>query len=143
MVEETIPNEPIGLAYFGQINPSIFKLRGESFDWSLPFVPPKAIRPMSDSPSPLLVGPAKRLTPGYYAVSASLVYGLRWRLYDPAPPLSVPGSWAPAWYVLEDDVFGYFRRFKPVERIGHSIYVYHLSVRTTSRGRHHRSWPAT
>ena len=31
--KKTIPNEPIGLAYFGQINPSIFKLRGDSFDW--------------------------------------------------------------------------------------------------------------
>ena len=32
----TIPGQPIGLAYFGQINPSIFKLRGDSFDWFLP-----------------------------------------------------------------------------------------------------------
>ena len=141
--KETIPNEPIGLAYFGQINPSIFKLRGESFDWFLPFVPPKAIRPMSDSPSPLLVGPAKRLTPGYYAVSipwftacvgGCTIRPLRFRSRDRR---------APAWYVLEDDVFGYFRRFKPVERIGHSIYVYHLSaddiahVGTTGHGPRH------
>ena len=34
--KKNIPGQPIGLAYFGQINPSIFKLRGEPFDWFLP-----------------------------------------------------------------------------------------------------------
>ena len=29
-------SEPIGLAYFGQINPSIFTLRGDPFPWFLP-----------------------------------------------------------------------------------------------------------
>ena len=29
-------DEPIGLAYFGQINPSMFTLRGDRFDWFLP-----------------------------------------------------------------------------------------------------------
>ena len=33
---ENIPNERIGLAYFGQINPSIFAMRGEPFRWFLP-----------------------------------------------------------------------------------------------------------
>ena len=42
--KKTIPGEPIGLAYFGQINPSIFKLRGDSFDWFLPPVKPGAAR---------------------------------------------------------------------------------------------------
>ncbi len=138
-----IPGEPIGLAYFGLINPSIFTLRGESFKWFLPPIRPAAVRPLSASPSPKLFGPARRLTPGYYAVSASLVYGLRWRLYDPAPPLTVPGAWAPAWNLIEDDVFGYFRRFKPVERIGHSIYVYHLNAEDIARGGAVDDWPVT
>ena len=41
-------------------------------------------------PRPKLIGPARRLTPGYYAVSATLVHGLPWRLYDPSPM-----SWEP------------------------------------------------
>ena len=44
--QETIPGEPIGLAYFGQINPSIFKLRGEPFDWFLPPVKPGTVHPI-------------------------------------------------------------------------------------------------
>ncbi len=76
--------------------PSIFRLRGEPFDWFLPPVRPAATEPML-SHTDLLVGPAKKLTPGYYAVSASLVYGLPWRLYDSAPPDKVPAAWGPAW----------------------------------------------
>jgi 4-amino-4-deoxy-L-arabinose transferase-like glycosyltransferase len=126
--KKTIPGQPIGLAYFGQINPSIFKVRGDSFEWFLPPVKPGTIQPMAVSPSPHLVGPANKLAPGYYAVSVTLLYGLQWRLYDPAPPLKVPEAWAPAWRVTEDHVFWYFRQFEPVKRIGHSIYVYHLSA---------------
>ena len=33
---EHLGDEPIGLAYFGQINPSIFTLRGDPFPWFLP-----------------------------------------------------------------------------------------------------------
>jgi Dolichyl-phosphate-mannose-protein mannosyltransferase len=126
--KKTIPGQPIGLAYFGQINPSIFKLRGEDFDWFLPPVMPGTTRAIAENPSPLLVGPAKKLTPGYYAVSATLVHGLPWRLYDPASPVVVPGAWAPAWNASEVDAFWYFRQFEPITRIGHSIYVYHLSA---------------
>ena len=140
--KKTIPGQPIGLAYFGLINPSIFKLRGESLDWFLPPVRPEAIRPLPESPSPMLVGPARRLTPGYYAVSVSLVYGLRWRLYDPAPPARVPAR-APAWNITENDVFNYFRQFKPIERIGHSIYVYHLTADDISRAGGAGAWSVT
>ena len=51
--KEKIPGQPIGLAYFGQINPSIFKLRGEPFDWFLPPVKPGRLAPMAEPPSPL------------------------------------------------------------------------------------------
>jgi 4-amino-4-deoxy-L-arabinose transferase-like glycosyltransferase len=125
--KEKIPGQPIGLAYFGQINPSILALRGEPFDWFLPPARPGSVRSMTEVPSPALIGPAKTLTPGYYAVSVTLLYGLPWRLYDPAPPLKVPEAWAPAWNAWEEDAFWYFRQFEPIEKIGHSIYVYHLS----------------
>ncbi len=81
----------------------------------------------------MLKNPAKTLTPGYYAVSATLLYGLPWRLYDPAPPDKVPVAWSPAWNVHEPDAFWYFRQFEPIDQIGHSIYIYDLSEEDVAR----------
>jgi Dolichyl-phosphate-mannose-protein mannosyltransferase len=126
----TIPGQPIGLAYFGQINPSIFKFSGDSFDWFLPPVKPGVMHQTAQPPSPLLIGPAKKLTPGYYAVSVTLLYGLPWRLYDPVSLLQPTAAWGPAWNIPDEhaDAFWYFRQFEPIKKIGHSIYVYHLSA---------------
>jgi len=137
--KKNIPGQPIGLAYFGQINPSIFPMRDEPFPWFLPPGRPDTIGPMPGKRSPALVGPAKRLTPGYYAVSATLLHGLPWRVYDPADPRTTPEAWSPAWNAadffdrLEHDAFGYFRMFEPIEKIGHSIYIYHLKENDIAR----------
>jgi hypothetical protein len=131
---QNIPDQPIGLAYFGQINPSIFAMRGDSLRWFLPPVRPGTTGPISRSPNPKLIGPARKLTPGYYAVSATLLYGLPWRLYDPALPTSVPEAWAPAWNAHGFHAFSYFRRFQPIiPPIGHSIYVYRISEEDVAR----------
>jgi hypothetical protein len=123
-----IPDQPIGLAYFGQINPSIFALRGERFRWFLPPARPGMVEPTMRTPSSRLIGPARRLTPGYYAVSATLLYGLPWRLYDPVSPLVEPQANQPTWNFYKPDAFGYFREFRPMmPPIGHSIYVYRLT----------------
>ncbi len=126
---EHAPGERVGLAYFGQINPSIDALNppNDHFDWFLPPVKPGStvLLPRKPGiPPPRVIGPAPRLVPGYYAVSASLVCGLPWRLYDPSP--ARPDAWAPVWNAGRD-AFGYFRMFEPKKRIGHSIYVYKLS----------------
>jgi hypothetical protein len=129
---EHAPGQPIGLAYFGQINPSIFAQEGDPLDWFLPPAKPGLIRPLPrdpEAPPPRPVGPRKHLAPGYYAISASLVYGLPWRLYDPSPALP---DWQPAWDA-GPDAFGYFRQFQPIERIGYSIYVYQLSQEDVDR----------
>lgn len=126
---ENIPNEPIGLAYFGQINPSIFTLRGDRFDWFLPPTRPGALVSMLP-PTARLTGPAQQLKPGWYAVSATLVYGLNWRFYDPTPYTNE--VWAPSWFSYEE-AFGYFRHFQPERRIGHSIYLYHLTAEDVAR----------
>jgi len=131
--KENLPGQPLGLAYFGQINPSIFPMRGEPFPWFLPPVRPGTTLPMSRSLDPLLIGPARRLKPGYYAVSVTLLYGLPWRLYDPAPPMTVPQAWAPVWNAWKFGAFEYFQQFKPIKRIGHSIYVYQLSEKDVAR----------
>ncbi len=131
--EKTIPGERLGLVYFGQINPSIFAARGRAFDWFLPPPLPGTTHAML-RPSPVLIGPAKRLTPGYYAVSATALYGLPWRYYDPAPLDEAPQAWSPAWNVAEKNAFSYFRRFQPIgPPIGHSIYLYHLTEQDVAR----------
>jgi hypothetical protein len=128
-----IPDQEIGLAYFGQINPSIFALRKEPFRWFLPPARPGKVQPMLESPSPRLKGPAPRLTPGYYAVSATLLYGLPWRLYDPAPLPDVPEANGPAWAFAPHAV-DYFRELRPITPpIGHSIYVYRVSEEDAAR----------
>ncbi len=133
--EKTIPDQPLGVAYFGQINPSIFWLRGQPFNWFLPPGRPGSIRPMTTTPSPGLVGPPKKLEPGYYAISATLLYGLPWRLYDPADTNKVPEAWAPAWNAALPDAYGYFRTyFTPIgPPLGHSIYIYHLTEADIAR----------
>ncbi len=131
---KTIPDQPIGLAYFGQINPSIFEMRGERFRWFLPPVLPGTTDPLPWAKNlPKLKGPEPKLTPGYYAVSATLLYGLNWRLYDPASPKIAPEAWGVNWNAHELDAFGYFREFTPIKKIGHSIYVYRLSAEDVAR----------
>ena len=126
------PGEPVGLAYFGQVNPNLLALRGEGFAWFLPPAAPGTLEPMR----PLLDGPAPKLEPGrLYAVSASLVRGLPWRLYDSSP--RVPYLY-PAWRAERDwargrDAFGYFRELMPIARIGRSIFVYRPDARDVAR----------
>lgn len=127
------PGQPVGLAYFGQINPTLFAFRGDPLDWFLPPVMPGTLTMMERKgglPPPRLVGPRKRLAPGYYAVSVSLLYGLPWRLYDPSP--AIPDAWAPAWSAAAD-AFSYFRQLVPIDSIGDSIYIYKVTPEQAER----------
>ena len=131
-LREHHPGEPVGLAYFGQINPSLLKLSKDprGFDW---FLPPAdgPFLPMTDNPA-RLVGPAPILKPGVYAVSASLVRGLPWRFHD-SLALTVPQSaWQIVWRAGEG-AFAYFANFKPVAKVGHSIYVYEIGEDDVAR----------
>jgi 4-amino-4-deoxy-L-arabinose transferase-like glycosyltransferase len=128
-----IPGQPIGLAYFGQINPSIFALRGEPFDWFLPPVEPLSTSPLPPVTDPRLIGPAPKLKPGYYAVSVTLLNGIPWRLYDPARPDQVRQAQAPVWNAHEFNAFAYFWQFEPIKKIGHSIYVYRITEEDIAR----------
>jgi hypothetical protein len=109
--DKNAPGEPIGIAYFGQINPDIFRLRGAGLDWFLPPSRPETMKPVPPGRA------SGRVVPGYYAVSASLVHGLPWRVYDPA-------RWEP--YSAEQSAFDYFLKAKPITKIGWSIFVYKL-----------------
>ena len=79
------PGERVGLAYFGQINPTIFAPRGEAFDWFLPPPEPGSAAREEGPRRDRFHAPRRRLEPGLYAVSASLVEGLPWRVYDDDP----------------------------------------------------------
>jgi hypothetical protein len=74
---------------------------------------------------------ALRLEPGLYAVSASLVMGLPWRVYDsPWHGLGATNwmGWS-AWV----DAFSYFRELRPVAKIGYSIWVYRVTAEDAER----------
>ena len=136
-LKQNRPGKRVGLAYFGQINPSLLKLRGDGFDWFLPPALPGTISPMVPDTT-RLIGPfAARLVPGTYAVSASIVRGLPWRLYDSISLATPESSWMPSWRTHEDrshrDTFGYFRGMTPVARVGRSIYVYEVSADDCNR----------
>ena len=126
--QEKIPDQPIGLAYFGQINPSIFAMRGEPFRWFLAPAKPGTMFQMDDGLSAVLVGPTKRIGPGYYAVSRTALYGLPWRYYDPAPQVI-----GPAWNAAKPGAFSYFQRLRPIETIGHSINIYRVNEEYAAR----------
>ena len=118
------PGRKVGLAYFGQINPSLSEAPGRGVRVVPAAGLPGAERstPMGD-PARQLVGPAPRLTPGLYAVSASVVRGLPWRFYDSASLRAPELAWLAG---LERRGRGLlvFRGLTPVARVGHSIYIY-------------------
>jgi 4-amino-4-deoxy-L-arabinose transferase-like glycosyltransferase len=111
------PGERVGLAYFGQIDPKLFELRGDTaFDW---FLPP-ALPGKFEGRQP----PRQRLEPGLYAVSASLVRGLPWRVYAKGQL----GN-----YSAGTGAFGYFQALEPIAHVGYSIWLYRLNEADVAR----------
>jgi hypothetical protein len=138
-VEKNAHGEPLGLAYFGQIPPAIFAARGRSLNWYLPpplpgswqsLPPPRFRLPGSDQ------GPK----PGLYAVSASLVRGLPWRVYDSyLEPEGDPRVWWP--YSADAYAFSYFGGLRPFHKIGHSIFLYQITEQDAARLARHWERP--
>src|SRR5262249_6231201 len=120
-IKKNAPDETIGLAYFGQINPDLFRLRlGNEFSWFLP--PP---HPQTVPPEKLPRHLRGRLSgyqfqPGLYAVSATLVRGLPWRVYD-----EDLRRWEP--YDYGANAFAYFSKLEPFAKIGYSIFLYRVT----------------
>jgi hypothetical protein len=134
-LDRNAPGERIGLAYFGQINPRIFEARGEGFEWFLPPPRPGTMQ-AADLPPRYMVKPeSMRLEPGLYAVSASLVRGLPWRVYDSPWKSWGKVRWVPfsAWKYA----FDYFGELTPVDQIGHSIYIYRVTPEDARRLAHY------
>ncbi len=132
------PGERMGLAYFGQIHPRIFEERGDGFDW---FLPPPERSAESELPPRYSLNPdAMALEPGLYAVSASLVKGLPWRVYDSPWNGLDQNRWAPrqCW----TNAFGYFRDLTPIDKVGHSIWIYRVSSEQAAALGHYWKGPA-
>ncbi len=118
------PDEPVGLAYFGQIHPKIV-LGPADISW---FVPPSAtdedgsplLRPQPLAAVPFPEGPIR---PGLYAVSASLLRGLPYPLYDPRTEAN-PKLY-PSWDRVRN-LYAYFQSVDPITKLGYSIFVYRL-----------------
>ena len=126
------PGRRVGLAYFGQVNPSLLKVGGNEagFDWFLP--PALGTFEAMSTNSSIMIGPAKRLTPGLYAVSASIVRGLPWRFYDSVSLVAPRLAWQAAW-AADSNAFAYFAKLQPVAKIGHSIFVYEVTNEDCAR----------
>ena len=116
-LDSNAPGQPVGIAYFGQINPDIFRLRGEAIDWYLPPARPGKIDPLPPGRA------AEPIRPGLYAVSASLAHGLPWRVYNAS-------RWAP--YDAKEAAFDYFLKTRPIAKIGWSIFIYKIDEPTAA-----------
>lgn len=97
---------PLGLAYYGGIDPHLLGLKYHS-------VPRGGAE---DSPGP---------HPGWYAVSVNLLFGQSIRSFDQ------DGKYI---FYNKDD-FNYFRLMKPVGKAGYSIFVYHVTREEADRVR--------
>jgi hypothetical protein len=135
--------ERVGLAYFGQIPPILFAKRGEPFDWYLPpYLPSSVVDPGKVPMRYRHNWLTSRPEPGLYAVSASLVRGLPWRVYDCLGSAALPRSglenerlWAP--YEAGKDAFAYFQELTPIAHVGYSILIYRLTPEHAKHlGRH-------
>ena len=113
--------KPLGLAYFGSFDPHI---AGIEYTQAPPGPAPVAGNPESE---PLSCGPR----PGWYAVSVTLVYGHRIRVFD--------GHGCNKG--LEQPDYAYFQRFQPIARAGYSINIYYITHEEANRVRKALSLP--
>ncbi len=119
---------PFFLAFYGQTNPSRFGLSAQ--------FPPRAPRELTDGEFASLrrrlqAGPTRDstdnsaefsaddrwLAPGWYAISVNVLRGYRTRVFAST---NVRLSTEPYW-------FSYFRAMDPIDRIGYSINIYHVT----------------
>ncbi len=106
------------LAYFGAVDP---RLIGLSFE-----IPP---------PGPEVAGLMDRQAigplPGDYAISVNFLRGFKYFIYN-----GQGGS-----HQVAPNEFAYFQAFQPVDRAGHSIYIYHITPEQAETERRRRGLP--
>ncbi len=99
---------PLQLAYFGCVDPRPFGI-----EFSVPSRGPTG-RPDIDLPLANEFGPQA----GWYAISVNFLHGLPFALPDGQGRMISSAPFA----------FSYFQRFRPVDRVGYSIFIYHVTV---------------
>lgn len=110
---------PVGLAYYGSIDP-----RDLGIEFFLPAKGGSTSQATGDcSGRDHTIGPL----PGWYAVDASFVHGLRKQLPDGE------GGWNAFWEGHCD--FTYFSKFQPIAKAGYSIFIYHITPKEANRVR--------
>ena len=90
-----------------------------------------------------MIGPAKNLTPGYYAVSVTLLYGLPWRLYDPCLAGPADSSLGPGVERRAEKTPSGTSASSSRSRRSDIRSMSIISPLTRSRGQRHYSWLAT
>jgi len=106
-------NEPLGLAYFGAVDPALAGIR-----WRVPPRDPRTVPPGHALPSD-----TPTLLPGLYAISVNFLYGLPHRVPGPGGE-SVPS---------DEDAFAYFRTLRPFARAGYSIEIFRVGPEEADR----------
>jgi hypothetical protein len=111
---------PVGLATIGWIDP-----RMAGIDHTLPPLGPSGgdVDWPEDVAHPL--GPM----PGWYLIDANFLHGTHW------PSATGDGKWRKIAPSGEGNNFEYFQRFQPVDRIGGSMFVYHITLTEANRVR--------
>ncbi|HEY1192405.1 MAG TPA: glycosyltransferase family 39 protein [Gemmata sp.] len=102
---------PIGLAYYGFVNPQAA---------GLDFVLPPGHPPVYGAADSARDGPR----PGWYAVSVNFLYGAKHLVAEKDEVFS-----------MKHPAFAYFRHFRPVATAGYSIYIFHISEDECNRVR--------
>ena len=114
-------DERIGLAYFGQINPSLFDLRGDGFDWFLPPAQPGSggrgpAQPRGRIPPPRRRGSMRSAPRSSGASPGGSTTGPRGAPFD-----------------ARRGAFAYFAELRPIARVGHSILIYRIDEADADR----------
>ena len=76
-----------------------------------------------------------QLEPGLYAVSATLVEGLPWRVYD-KPLLGADVASARVPHPTGFHAFSYFKLLTPIDKVGYSIWIYRVTPKDWSKTSH-------
>jgi hypothetical protein len=106
-LERNPQSEPIGLAYYGTVEP---RMAGIAY-----FFPPRDLNKLAGGEA-ALPGEEQGVQPGEYAISVNFLQGLPFPGYMAAGRLARIPPYA----------FSYFRKLAPVDRAGYSIWIFRV-----------------
>ena len=103
---------PIGLATIGWIDPRLAGIES-----TLPPVGSNRIDDTQADVDPRRLGPL----PGWFVIDANFLHGTHW------PTTAGEGTWQKFPARGEGPNFEYFTKFQPIDRVGYSMFVYHIT----------------